>query len=246
MRSRNYLRLGVACALVTLLAPASAPLARTTGPVSPAPAVEDQAPATPRFSGWDVGLTAWNSARRGHELLPIIAEDQRVAAEIQGSAARLRAGHYVWRPERGERGPVKVVVSIATQRAYVFRSGQLIGVSTVSTGRPGHDTPTGTFPILQKKRMHHSNLYNDAPMPNMQRLTWDGVALHAGVIREGPASHGCVRLPTEFSNLLYGVTSIGSEVHIVRGTPPSASGALRYAGLQGGRGRQVASAAHTR
>jgi hypothetical protein len=87
-----------------------------------------------------------------------------------------------------------------------------IGTTTVSTGRPGNPTPTGVFQILQKKKMHHSNLYDDAPMPFMQRLTWDGVALHAGRIPGRPASHGCVRLPLEFAQKLYGVTYHGGTV----------------------------------
>ena len=91
------------------------------------------------------------------------------------------------------------MVSIPQQRAYVYRGGTLIGVTTVSTGRPGHDTPTGRFEILEKRREHFSNLYNNAPMPFMQRLTWDGIALHAGQIPGRPASHGCVRLPLEFA-----------------------------------------------
>lgn len=107
-----------------------------------------------------------------------------------------------------------VVVSLPEQRAHVYRNGVRIGVSTISSGKPGNETPTGVFPILQKKRMHHSNLYNDAPMPFMQRLTWDGIALHAGRIPGEPASHGCVRLPLEFSKLLFDATEHGVIVVI--------------------------------
>ena len=80
---------------------------------------------------------------------------------------------------------------------------------------PGHDTPTGTFTILQKRRTHFSNIYDNAPMPFMQRLTWDGIALHAGQIPGTPASHGCVRLPTAFARHLFGETSLGARVYIV-------------------------------
>jgi len=149
---------------------------------------------------------------------------QQPVAAMAASTA-LDPGAYVWQPEMATAGPVEVVVSIPLQLAYVYRGGTLIGVSTVSTGRPGHATPTGRFEILQKRREHYSNLYNNAPMPFMQRLTWDGIALHAGQIPGRPASHGCVRLPLEFSRLLFGVTQIGATVHIVDSSP-SAGAAL--------------------
>ncbi len=153
-------------------------------------------------------------------------EDRRAAAIIDGEAKKLKAGKFAWQPDLAPAGPVEIVVSIKAQRAYIYRGERLIGVTTVSTGRKGNETPTGTFPILQKKKMHHSNLYNNAPMPFMQRMTWDGVALHAGNIPGVPASHGCVRLPKEFSELLFKVTSIGSVVHVVDQTPSSGLTAL--------------------
>ncbi|HEY0026603.1 MAG TPA: L,D-transpeptidase family protein, partial [Allosphingosinicella sp.] len=134
-------------------------------------------------------------------------------------AASLKAGEFVWKPERAQAGPVEVVVSIPLQRAYVYRGGALIGVSTVSTGKPGHTTPAGSFEILQKRPKHFSNRYNNAPMPYMQRLTWDGIALHAGHIPGRPASHGCVRLPLAFAKHLFGVTKVGASVHIIKLSP---------------------------
>ncbi|HEU0153518.1 MAG TPA: L,D-transpeptidase family protein [Arenimonas sp.] len=127
---------------------------------------------------------------------------------------QLLPGEYLWLPELAPRGPVLVLVSLPEQRAYVYRNGVRIGVSTVSTGKPGFETPTGLFTILQKKREHYSNLYDDAPMPFMQRLTWDGIALHAGRVPGHPASHGCVRLPYAFSERLFDVTSQGITVVI--------------------------------
>ncbi len=172
-------------------------------------------------------IGAWvDSAVKAHESK---LEDERVTRAIEAEAARLGPGRYVWRPERAQSGPVEIVVSLKAQRAYVFRDRKLIAVSSVSTGRRGNVTPTGTFPILEKKRRHFSNLYNNAPMPNMQRMTWDGVALHAGAIPGYAASHGCVRLPMEFSNLLFGVTSIGSVVHVVADEPVSMALALDHA-----------------
>lgn len=119
---------------------------------------------------------------------------------------------YTWTPEVAPHGPVLVVIGIAEQRAWVYRNGVRIAVSAVSTGKPGHETPTGVFTILEKRREHYSNLYDNAPMPFMQRLTWDGVALHAGHLPGYPASHGCIRLPRAFSEKLFGVTERGMTV----------------------------------
>ena len=111
-------------------------------------------------------------------------------------------------------GPVLAIVSLPVQRMYVYRNGVLIGVTTVSTGTKGRETPTGVFTVLQKKVKHNSNLYNNAPMPYMQRLTWDGIAMHAGQLPGYAASHGCVRLPMGFAKLLYRVTKLGMTVVI--------------------------------
>lgn len=127
----------------------------------------------------------------------------------------LQPGEYQWRADIPAEGPTVIVVSLPEQRLHVYRSGQRVGVSTVSSGKPGKETPTGVFPILQKKRMHRSNLYNDAPMPYMQRLTWDGVALHAGRIPGYPASHGCIRLPKAFAEQLFELTDRDSTLVVV-------------------------------
>lgn len=127
---------------------------------------------------------------------------------------KLKPGQFVWNPDRAPEGPVVVVVSIPDQMVTVYRNGVRIAVATCSTGRPGHATPTGTFVILQKDLNHHSSLYDDAPMPYMERLTWGGVALHAGNLPGYPASHGCVRLPKAFAQLLYTVTQLGTTVII--------------------------------
>ena len=140
-----------------------------------------------------------------------VARGDRPILEV---AAALAPGEYVWAPELSAEGPALLVVNLATQRAVLFRNGVPIAATTVSSGKEGHETPTGVFTILQKRREHYSNLYNNAPMPNMQRLTWDGIALHAGNLPGYPASHGCVRLPKDFSALLFEVTSLGMTVVI--------------------------------
>jgi hypothetical protein len=126
--------------------------------------------------------------------------------------ADLQQGEFIWLGDVSRSGPLLLVVSIDEQRAYVYRNGVLIGASTASTGKKGHETPTGVFTILQKNKDHYSNLYNNAPMPYMQRLTWGGIALHAGGLPGYPASHGCIRLPSEFARLLFDVTSTGMTV----------------------------------
>ena len=109
---------------------------------------------------------------------------------------------------------LRVVVSLAEQAAYVLDGGKVVASSPVSTGKRGHETPTGTFRILQKKVHHRSSTYDDAPMPYMQRLTWSGVALHAGALPGYPASHGCIRLPRKFAKKLYGLTSHATLVTV--------------------------------
>jgi len=126
--------------------------------------------------------------------------------------SQLKPGEYAWHPEFSPKGPIVLIVSLPEQLAYVYRNGVIIGASTVSTGKKGHETPTGVFTILQKHEDHYSNLYNNAPMPYMQRLTWGGVALHAGKLPGYPASHGCVRMPYEFAQRLYGETKTGLTV----------------------------------
>jgi lipoprotein-anchoring transpeptidase ErfK/SrfK len=118
-------------------------------------------------------------------------------------------------PEEALQRGVLIVVSLPSQRAFVFRNGELWGSSRVSTGRSGHETPVGTFPILQKRVHHRSNLYDDAPMPYMQRLTWGGVALHAGRVPGYPASHGCIRLPRSFARDLYRITGFTGTTVVV-------------------------------
>ena len=112
-----------------------------------------------------------------------IAQDQPI------DPATLKPGEFQWHPDRSPAGPVVVLVSIPKQWAVIYRGGVRIASSSCSTGRPGHTTPAGVFIILQKDQHHHSSTYNNAPMPYMERLTWGGVALHAGNLPGYPASH---------------------------------------------------------
>ncbi|HUB68235.1 MAG TPA: L,D-transpeptidase family protein, partial [Candidatus Methylacidiphilales bacterium] len=134
--------------------------------------------------------------------------------EVAPFTSGLKPGEYVWKPEISPAGPVVILVSLPDQIMYVYRNGVRIGRSTVSTGAKGHATPTGVFTILQKKVRHESSIYKGAQMPHMQRLTWTGIAMHAGNLPGYPASHGCVRLPEDFAEKLYSVTTLGTVVII--------------------------------
>ena len=114
--------------------------------------------------------------------------------------------------ERKPEGPLVITVSLRRQRVSVWDRSGLMMEAPISSGKVGTPTPTGVFSILQKNRVHFSNLYDSAPMPNMQRITWSGVALHAGALPGYPASHGCIRLPHGFSKRLFDVTQMGTRV----------------------------------
>lgn len=136
---------------------------------------------------------------------------------LAANPGQLKPGQWVWDAMASPAGPMLVYVDLTRQIATVYRNGVRIAVSTISSGKPGHDTPTGVFTILQKDANHHSSKYNDAPMPFTERLTWDGVALHAGGLPGYPSSHGCVHLPLEFAKLLFGIESLGGTVIISGG-----------------------------
>jgi len=114
----------------------------------------------------------------------------------------LKPNQYKWDVTGTAPGEVSVVVSLSDQMAYAYRDGMLVGAASVSTARDGMVTPTGIFPILQKKPMHHSRKYDNAPMPFMQRLDDYGIAMHAGHNPGYAASHGCIRLPNGFCQTL--------------------------------------------
>jgi L,D-transpeptidase catalytic domain len=128
--------------------------------------------------------------------------------------SQLKKGEFLWMAEAVSSGPIVMIVSITEQKAYVYRNGILIGATTVSTGRPGHLTPTGVFTVLQKQVEHRSTIYDGAPMPYMERLTWGGIALHAGGLPGYPESHGCVHLPSEFAKELFAISPAGMTVVI--------------------------------
>jgi lipoprotein-anchoring transpeptidase ErfK/SrfK len=151
-------------------------------------------------------------------------ESQEAKAEASDAAAvarqdmadafggkRLKPGQYLWRKVAAD-GEPRVVISLGDQLAFLYRGDTLVAVSTISSGTETNPTPTGIFPILDKKRFHRSIKYDNAPMPFMQRIDKYGVALHGGHLPGYPASHGCIRLPAQFAAKLFAVTDIGTPV----------------------------------
>jgi lipoprotein-anchoring transpeptidase ErfK/SrfK len=139
-------------------------------------------------------------------------EQEAAAALADRFELPLKPGEFEWHPEASLAGDVVMLVSLPMQEIHVYRGGVRIARASISSGKAGHDTPVGAFPILQKRKVHHSSIYDNAPMPFMQRLTWGGIALHAGRNPGYPASHGCIRLPREFAEKLFDVTDHGQVV----------------------------------
>ena len=149
-------------------------------------------------------LTAIAALTTASLLLPADAEAYRASFTRQRAAEKQKLSA----PE----GPLLAVISLRDQRLSLYGRDGLITSSTVSTGTPGHLTPTGVFSVLEKHREHYSNIYGGASMPHMQRITWSGVAMHAGYVTGRPASHGCIRLPPSFASDLFGITKVGMRV----------------------------------
>ncbi|MFN3618953.1 L,D-transpeptidase family protein [Sphingorhabdus sp.] len=185
-------------------------------PQSQSPMVVPVEPQTPKPEV-DTPTTAATPAVPTPDTTSPVAE-QEPKPRKKGPIDALRPGQFVWAAQDVYEGPMKIVIVLDIQRIYVFQNDKLVGFSTISSGKKGKETPTGIFNILQKNVDHKSNLYSNAPMPYMQRLTWDGIALHGGYLPGYPASHGCIRLPHAFAKALYGVTQMNQEVVILQDT----------------------------
>ncbi|MCC6781028.1 MAG: L,D-transpeptidase [Hyphomicrobiales bacterium] len=158
------------------------------------------------------------------EAQPVVAP-QRTAGPVRlarpGTTAVAARDHKPAAKESDDlagraRGVHTVVVSIDKQQLTLYADGRPVAHSRVSTGQSGHATPTGVFSVIQKDRWHRSNLYANAPMYYMQRITWSGVAMHQGIVPNYPASHGCIRLPEAFARQMWGTTRIGARVIVTR------------------------------
>ena len=128
----------------------------------------------------------------------------------------LKPGDFHWVADVPPAGEAKVVIDLLTQRFYVYRAERLVGVSTISSGKKGKETPLGLWAVMLKKKQGYSRKYDNAPMPFMQMYDDKGIAFHAGPNPGYPASHGCVRLPLKFAERLFGMTKMGTQV-IVEG-----------------------------
>src|SRR3954467_15866509 len=150
-------------------------------------------------------------------LLTSVQAVQQPSAHTKGTptgkpTGALKPGEYWWKPQLSPTGPLMVLVSVPQQTMNVYRNGILIGRATVSTGTKGHATPGGVFTILEKKQEHYSKKYDNAPMPNMQLLTWTGIAMNSANSPVFPATQVCIRLPFDFSQLLFKETAKGGTV----------------------------------
>lgn len=197
------------CALSSAWPLFAAPPANTGGVDARAPTATTATVAAPKPAAAAAPKASAKPAKSGKSTAPA-----RLPA--------LKPGQFLWTPELAPEGPMVMVVSLPEQRLSVYRNSVRIGVSTVSTGKRGYETQTGVFPILEREREHFSNLYDNAPMPFMLRLTWSGTALHAGRVPGYPASHGCIRLPAAFAEKLYDASRRGVIVVIADATshPP--------------------------
>lgn len=204
---QTAIMLGAAMPLMAQVTPppVSAPAPQPV--LTPEPSVNDPAAATPNVVSPPAVPT----------ITPAPAPTPKVVKK-KGPVDSLKPGQFVWEKREVYEGPLKIVAVLDVQRIYVFQNDKLVGFSTISAGKKGKETPTGYFNILQKNVDHKSNLYSNAPMPYMQRLTWDGIALHGGHIPGYPASHGCIRMPKEFAKALYGVTQMDQEVVVLQNT----------------------------
>ena len=160
-------------------------------------------------TGTAIGAPFKHKHQRGHgNLISLRHKQQHEPAESEVAKKP--------EPQDPPKGPLQIIISIADQRMSLYDNGALIARSSVSTGVAGHPTPLGIFSVISKERWHRSNIYSAAPMPYMQRITWSGIALHAGVLPGHPASHGCIRLSNEFAIQLWHLTKRGTRVIIAR------------------------------
>ena len=161
-------------------------------------------PQQPQYSGAEQSRSY--EARRAY---------RRHHREVRHKRRRHEVRRDTWNPKE-VKGPFQIVVAIGPQEALLYGRDGLIATAKISTGRPDHPTPRGVFTVISKSRWHRSNIYSGAPMPWMQRITWSGIALHAGPRPGYPASHGCIRLPEGFAIRLYRTTKVGARVIVTR------------------------------
>ena len=152
-----------------------------------------------------------------NEPQPVISPSERPIAPRKPRVRQLQKAAKIEKEAAKPQGPITVAISINKQQLKIYDANGLFAEAPVSTGMRGHSTPMGVFSVIQKQKFHRSNIYSGAPMPFMQRITWSGIALHAGVLPGYPASHGCIRMPASFATRIYGWTRMGSRVLVTPG-----------------------------
>ena len=194
MPMKNFLWSGMVAGALALAGCSTVPAPQRSSPVAAAPA---PAPLPYRW-------TQGNAPRAHQDMLAAFGP------------LNLRPGQFRWLANVPAGGEARVVIDLLTQRFYVYRGEQLVGVSTISSGKRGKETPLGFWAVMLKKKHGYSRKYDNAPMPFMQMYDDKGIAFHAGPNPGYPASHGCVRLPLKFAERLFGMTKLGTKV-IVEG-----------------------------
>ena len=218
------IRAALSLALAVCLIPKGTAQAELFGPQYRSWEGYDNAPPPDR--SWGMGDYEPFSQKRQrahtkHELRPKAAPQRQHALHREESKSKTKTQNVAKeepkpKSEEVAKGPLQIIISIADQRISVYDYGTLIARSSVSTGVPGHPTPIGVFSVIGKELWHRSNIYSAAPMPYMQRITWSGIALHAGALPGYPASHGCIRLANDFAIRLWHLTKRGTRVIIAR------------------------------
>jgi lipoprotein-anchoring transpeptidase ErfK/SrfK len=159
----------------------------------------------------EAALYYWSDSEPGFSR-PAPAASQRRQKPRRNAAKKIEA------PETSKpQGPLIIAISIDQQKLRVYDANGIYAETPISSGMRGHSTPMGVFSVIQKHKLHHSNIYSNAPMPFMQRITWSGVAMHAGVLPGYPASHGCIRMPMAFAAKMWNWTRMGARVVITPG-----------------------------
>src|SRR6202163_239000 len=151
-----------------------------------------------------------------HAIIGLAAVLATGLADPAGATRRREAQPVETVASRPAGTPLMAIVSLSNQRVTIYDADGWILRAPVSSGHTGYETPAGIYSVIQKEAEHYSNLYDDASMPFMQRITWSGIALHAGVLPGYPASHGCIRMPYAFAERLFDLTKMGMRVVIVR------------------------------
>ena len=188
-----YRTLSVSAAVAVLAACSTAPEAP-----APVPVVAARPPKPSLPYRWTNGFS--DKAREG-------------AAATFGET-KLKPGDFLWASSIPADGETRIVVDLLTQTAFVYRGEEVVGITTISSGKKGRETPLGFWSVLRKQKVYRSRKYQNAPMPFAQLIDDHGIALHGGALPGYPASHGCVRLPMKFAEKLYGLTQTGSKVVI--------------------------------